>query len=206
MQDYPDMVHSDVASDSYFDTVFQMHAAVANRDYAEAARIVRENLSYIPAWIEETQSQQGFFDIASIPAFELGGTILALVGDEEGILRMRDTVYNIPHLARWVGKIREHRQDMELFKAIEKTVRDNPNCLQTDVHELVGEKDSLRVSNLISYLEKAGKIVRAREGRAYRLVIAGSADSTSCASGAEGAVQAIETEENPGRRPSCQPT
>ena len=169
------MDNSDISSGgdataSYFDTVFQMYAAVSNRDYERAAQLVRENLTYIPGWVEETLSQQDSFNIASIPTLEQGGTVLALVGDDEGLSSMRDLIYSIPHLARWVGKIRGHQNDLELFKAIEKAVQDNPNCLQTEVKNLVGEEDSRHVSDLIAYLEKAGRIIRNREGRASRLL------------------------------------
>ena len=90
---------------------------------------------------------------------------------------MRELVYSIPHLARWAVKIREHQQDLGLFQAIENAVIQNPNCLQADVADLVHEDDSRRVSELISYLEKAGRLTRKREGRAYRLMHSSSDDS-----------------------------
>ena len=122
-----DTLRGSDATDLYFETVFQMHAALANRNYDEAGRLVRENLPYIPGWVEESVNNHGAFDISSIPSLEQGGTMFALLGDEEGIARMRDLVYSIPHLARWAIKIREHQQDMELFKAIENAVIQNPN-------------------------------------------------------------------------------
>ena len=48
--------------------------------------------------------------------------------------------------------------------------------MQTDVKGLVGEKDGRRVANLISYLEKANRIVRVKEGRTYRILPADTKD------------------------------
>ena len=174
------------ATDSYFDTVFLMYAALASRDYDEAAQLVRENLAYIPEWVEETRIQRGSFDIAAIPTLEQGGTVLALLGDEAGIDRMRDLVYSIPHLARWAVKVREHQRELELFKAIQSAVSENPNCLQADIADLVDESDGRRVANLISYLERSGKLIRKRDGCEYRFMPVTSDESPSDAAAQAG--------------------
>lgn len=84
------------ASDAYFSTMAQMQAAISKRDYEGAARFVRENLQYISDWVRETRSQFGSFDIRSIPSIEQGGTVLALLGDDEGLARMREIVASVP--------------------------------------------------------------------------------------------------------------
>ena len=47
--------HKPCVSDTYFDTMSRMQAAVSNRDYEGAARLVCENLQYIPDWVKETR-------------------------------------------------------------------------------------------------------------------------------------------------------
>lgn len=158
------------ASDAYFDTMARMQAAVSNRDFEGAARLVRQNLQYIPEWVRENCGEYGSFDIRSIPGIEQGGTVLALVGDDEGLTRMHKIVVSAPELEPWAEKVDRHQYDRRLFQAITDAVAAHPNCLQTEVKGLVGEADGRRVANLLWYLEKAGKIVRIKEGRTYRLV------------------------------------
>ena len=168
--------HKPCVSDTYFDPMSRMQAAVSNRDYEGAARLVCENLQYIPDWVKETRRDYGSFDIGSIPALQQGGTVLALVGDEEGLARMHETVVSVPELEPWADAVKRHQYDCRLFKAIQQVVVAQPNCLQTEVKGLIGEEDGRRVANLISYLGKAGKIVRIKAGRTYRLLPSDSPD------------------------------
>ena len=182
------------AGDAYFESMSRMQAAIAKHQYEKAAGLARENLRAIPKWIEEEACNAAIraelgqclgmdsevegepADVErsllppSIPVFQQGGTILALVGDEEGLSRMADLAASTPELAKWVGNVEQHLSNLELFKSIEETIRSHPSCLQTDVKGLVGEKDGRRVANLISYLEKAKRIVRVKEGRTYRIL------------------------------------
>ena len=158
------------ASDSYFDTMARMQAAVCKRNFEEAARLVRENLKCIPDWVREWRRDYGSFEISTIPALQQGGTVLALVGDDEGLARMDEIVASVPELEPWAEEIKRHKYDRQLFQAILELIAAHPNCLQTEVKGLIGESDGHRVANLISYLEKAGKIARIKSGRTYRLL------------------------------------
>ncbi len=158
------------ASDIYFRTVEKMQEAISKRDYKKAGRLVRKNLEYIPGFVKETRAEYGSFDISSIPVLQQGGTILALLNDNEGLVRMREIVASMPELFPWVENVERHQRDLPLFQAILDAVKKHPNCLQTEVKGLVGETDGRRVANLVSYLDKAGKIVRVKTGRAYNLL------------------------------------
>ena len=162
--------HDRGVSDAYFKTMQRMQAAVSSRDFEGAARHVRKNLQYLTPWVKEFRSEHRSFDISSIPALQQGGTVLALVGDDKGLARMREIVASAHELEPWVEVVARHRRDRKLFADILELVFAQPNCLQTDVKGLVGEEDGRRVGNLISYLEKAGKIVRVKSGRTYRLL------------------------------------
>jgi hypothetical protein len=163
-------------SDAYFDTMSRMQAAVSNRDFEGAARLVHENLRYIPNWVRETCSEYGSFDIRSIPALEQGGTVLALLADDEGLVRMQEIVASIRELEPWVEEVERHQHDRRLFHVILDAVAAHPNCLQTDIKGLVGEADGHRVANLLWYLDRAGKVVRIKAGRTYRLLSQDSPD------------------------------
>ena len=162
------------ASQSYFDSLIQLHEAISKRDYGAAATLARRNLEYVPDWVKETRRQYRSFDIQTIPALQQGGTILALVGDEHGIARITELVTTIPELKPWADKIKHHQKDLRRFQAIREVILAHPNCLQADVKGLIGEKDGRRVAVLISYLEKAGEIVRIKDGRAVRLILSSS--------------------------------
>ena len=164
------------ASDRYFDSMSQMQAALSKRDYGTAAELVRENLRCIPEWVKETVQDYGSFDIGSIPALQQGGTILALLNDQEGLTRMSEIVASVAELEPWAEKVERHLDDRRLFESIQELVATRPNCLQTAVKGLIGEEDGRRVARLISYLEKAGRIVRVKAGRTYRLLPPDSAD------------------------------
>src|SRR5262249_52254191 len=80
------------ASDRYFETMSRMQTAFAKLDLEEVAQLVRENLGYIPDWVKETLREYGSFDIRTIPALQQGGTMLALVGDDEALDLMQEIV------------------------------------------------------------------------------------------------------------------
>ena len=87
---------------------------------------------------------------------------------------MREIVASTVELEPWAENVERHQHDLRLFKMILDVVTTHPNCLQTEVKGLVGEQDVRRVANLIAYLERAGRIIRIRKGRTYKLVLAGS--------------------------------
>ena len=62
-----------------------MQEAVSRRDYERAARLARENLRQVLTFVRSTKRSYGSFDISSVPALEVGGTLLALVVDDEGL-------------------------------------------------------------------------------------------------------------------------
>ena len=163
-------------SDRYFDSMSQMQGAISKRDYGTAAELVRENLRCIPEWVKETVKDYGSLHVSSIPALQQGGTILALLNDREGLSRMSEIVASVPELEPWAEKVEGHRHDRRLFEFIQEVVAARPNCRQTEVKGLIREQDGRRVARLISYLEKAGRIVRVKAGRTYRLLPPDSAD------------------------------
>jgi hypothetical protein len=84
---------------------------------------------------------------------------------------MRDIVASVPELEAWSEEVARHQYDRQLFQALLAAIAGHPNCLQTEVKELVGERDGRRIANLLSYLDKAGKVVRIKAGCTYRLML-----------------------------------
>jgi len=166
-------------ADDYFGTMGKMQEAVSKREYERAARLARENLGQVPAFVRFTNRSYGSFDVASVPALEVGGTILALMGDDEGLAEMYGIVTSNRDLEHWVDAMKQHEEDRRLFEAILEAVRQNPGCRQTDMKSLVGTEDGRRVSTLIGWLDKAGKITRKKQGKTYAIWPAGAVQASA---------------------------
>lgn len=161
----------DEFSDDYFPSMAAMQEAISKRDYQRAAEFVHKNLTHIREFVQRTSAEYGSFHIPSIPALERGGTILALMGDRKGLESMLHLVKSVPALQERTADIEAHLTDLDLFEAITEAVRTKPGCLQTDVKGIVRASDGRRVSTLIGWLEKAGRIRRTKEGRTYALTL-----------------------------------
>ena len=156
----------------YFETMGRMLEAISNRDYATAATLARENLDELPALVRSTKREYGSFDLQGIPGLEQGGTMLALAGDREALTKMMRVVGSLPELSPWKEEPERHLENLDLFAKISSVIAENPGCLQSSFKELVGVADGRRVANLISWLEKAGRIRRVRQGSTYELYMA----------------------------------
>lgn len=167
------------SSGEYFTTLGKLQQAISSRDYQRAASLARENMRQIPALVKTTEREYGSFDIPSIPVFQQGGTMLALVGDQEGLREMREIIGSLPELAPWRPAVDQHEEDHGWFAAILLTIEKNPGCLQTNVKDLIGAKDGCRVATLITWLEKAGRITRTKKGRTYALTLVDSVPPTA---------------------------
>ena len=126
------------SSAEYFTTLVKLQEAISKRHYEEAARLTRENIRQVVSFVSNTQQEYGTFDISSIPALEQGGTMLALIGDDEGLKDMQDLVRSLPELEPWRSTVVRHEEDRRLFAAILAAIEQNSGCLQTDVKEFVG--------------------------------------------------------------------
>jgi hypothetical protein len=150
----------------------RFQAAIAAREYQQASQLARQNLSQVPSFVSSTKRQFGSFDIRSIPALEVGGTMLALADDGDGLEEMKRIVESLPDLQDWKERIAQHFDDLRLFRDVVAAVRLHPNCLQTSVKGLVGATDGKRVATIIGWLEKAGRIRRTKQGSTYTLALA----------------------------------
>ena len=142
--------------DRYFDTLLRLREAIANQEYEDAAKLARLNLSYIPGWVKESCQQDGSLRVTSIPALEQGGTILALVGDLDGLTSMQEIVESTAELEPWAKRVERHQDDLRLFELILDAVGRSPGCLQTDVKGLIDEEDGRRGRHL-DFLPREGR-------------------------------------------------
>ena len=163
----------------YFETMGRMLEAISNRDYATAATLARENLDELPALVRSTKREYGSFDLQGIPGLEQGGTMLALAGDREALTKMMRVVGSLPELSPWKEEPERHLENLDLFAKISSGIAENPGRLQSSFKELVGVADGQQsCANLISWLEKAGRIRRVRQGSSVvELYMAGAPEA-----------------------------
>lgn len=155
----------------------RMQDAISKRAYVLAAELARAQLRQIPAFVRAEVSDHRGFVIQSIPALQVGGTMLALAGDRESLLEMQRVVDSLPELEPWADAPAEHIEDMRLLQAVTDVVARSPGCVQTSMKALIGEVDGRRVGRLIGWLEKAGRITRTKKGSSYTLWLVGSDDA-----------------------------
>jgi hypothetical protein len=157
--------------DSYFVTMTEMVQAIPAREYDRALSLVHNNIRQLPGFVRSCVAQYGSLDVG-LPVIHQGGTILALMGDDQGLQEMMETVQSVPELGHLQDEVERHLEDRTLFASILAAVEANPEVLQPDVKKLVACDDGHRIARLISWLEKAGNIVRTKKGRTYSLSLA----------------------------------
>jgi hypothetical protein len=166
-------------SSAYFEGMGRLQQAVTERNYPAAARAALENLPALKTWLrEELREDPDWFVPPSIPALQVGGTMLALQGDEAGLDEMERLVSRVPALRDRLPSIEAHREDLRLVRAILQAVAEDPGVLQTSLKSLVAADDGRAIGRLVGWLEKGGRIVRVRSGKTYTLSIADAANPT----------------------------
>lgn len=147
-----------------------LEKALRERDYKKAAHQVRKNLTLIRRWLREDRQDLRYVTVIySVPELERGGIALAVVGDADGIARLRRLVASEPELAPWQEQVETHDLSCRLVPEIENQVREHPGVLQREMKRRLGAEDGRLVVRLIEYLERAGKITRVRAHRTWRL-------------------------------------
>lgn len=162
---------------TYFETMGRMLEAISSRDYASAAALARKNLDELPSLVRSTKREYGSFDLQGIPGLEQGGTMLALAGDREALAKMKRILETLPELAPWKSEPQRHLENLDLFAKITGAIESHPGCLQSSIKGLVRTDDGRRLATLISWLEKAGRIRRLRQGSSYALYMANAVEA-----------------------------
>lgn len=157
---------------AYFSRLQDLQESISDRRYTDAATAARKSLPLIRKWLENPEGDGKRLSL-SMPALTQGGTMLAITGDRKGLAMLHDLVSEFDHLAEYSADADKHLASIELFDAIRKTIADKPGILQDKMKSELGADDGRLVSNLISWLEKAGEIRRAKNGKTYALYVDG---------------------------------
>ncbi|UQV18962.1 DnaJ domain-containing protein [Brevundimonas albigilva] len=162
------------ATSGYFAAMASQQTAMRANDFSTAAAFALDGLRLLPGFVAETAHTFGRFDIGSIPCLEEGGRIFALMSDATAQAELARVVKQAPELAPWLPLLDRLEHEQALVPRILETVGAHAGCLQTDLKTLLNEPDGRLIATLVSFLERAGRIARIREGRTYALHLGGS--------------------------------
>lgn len=157
---------------AYFSQLQALQESISDRRYPDAATAARKSLPLIRKWLEDPRGNGKRLSL-NMPALTQGGTMLAITGDRKGLAMLHDLVSEFDHLEEYRAEAEKHLAAIDLFDAIRKSVAAKPGILQNKMKSEVGAEDGRVVSNLISWLEKAGEISRAKNGKTYALYLDG---------------------------------
>ena len=97
---------------------------------------------------------------------------MTAMGDKNTLQDMLATIASIPNFQQhWSRTLEQRLADADTCDDIIRAVRDNPNCVQSNVKNLINVVAGRYIANLMPYLENARRIVRTREGKKILLNI-----------------------------------
>jgi hypothetical protein len=155
----------------YFVQLERLTSSVSAKDYRAAAAAARESLRLLREWLSDPRGNGQRLDIR-IPALSQGGTMMAIVGDWDGLCELRRLVQEFDHLEAYRKEAEEHFVDLDLLERLRMAIRSNPGIPQNRIKAELGLDEGRRASRLISYLEKSGEVRRAKNGKSFDLYIA----------------------------------
>lgn len=157
---------------AYFVQLERLNTAISKRKYQDAALAARASFPLLRDWLVNPKGEGKRLNIR-IPTLSQGGTMLAINEDHQGLVELRDLVMTFDHLSEYRDEANEHFRTLSLFRKIREIVSERPGILQNKLKFELGLDDGKRVGVLVSYLDKAGQIRRAKESKTYALYPSG---------------------------------
>jgi len=156
--------------DRYFDLIERIHGGKGKQDFRQLLSLCEESLHLIPALVAEEKRQYGEFNIASIPAIEVGLKYWAALGDVGKIQTVERMIDSLPELEPWEEEVRAAYANAEFSKGILAFVGEHPGTRQSRLAKSIGISGQT-VRWLVYYLEKIGSLRREKNGNIYELYL-----------------------------------
>lgn len=167
------LAEAKAVSQQYFALHEQIQAAQKGRDYSRAATLIRQTYELLPSFVAACKREYGRWDIQSSVAVHTGGTILAVLQDEDGVRLLQRTLAAVDDLKPWRPIGDAAVNDLNLVVRIMDVVVSHPGMLQNALRDYLPDADRRRIAALATWLEKAGRIRRVRSGKTYELTVLG---------------------------------
>ena len=162
---------ADMPDGYYFTLLEKLQSAISEKRYDDAAEAAHMSIAPLRDWLSDPRGDGHRLQLR-IPALQQGGTMMALTGDIEGLLKARDLTEEFDHLKTYRSDAAKHLKSTELFERIRQLVTSKPGVLQNKVKAELDEEDGRHVSNLVAWLVKSGEISRKKSGKTYALSMA----------------------------------
>lgn len=183
-------------SDAYFAALDAFHEAMATRRYPDAATQALIGIEHLAGFIQESKKQDkaagmDFFMPPIVPAIDSGGQIFALLDDKASLKRLEQVIRGARELQDCRSAPAEFEHARKRFRALERLVEQQPGIRQDKVKASFAAESGRVLSTALDWLEKAGRIIRKREGRTWTLhprKAAAPAPATTPASHRQGGV------------------
>lgn len=156
-------------SQQYFALHEQIQAAQKKRDYSTVASLSRQTYELLPDFVAACKREYGRWDIRSSVAVHTGGTIMAVLQDEEGVRLLQQTLATVDELDPWRSVGESAAEDMRLVGRMMTVVSEHPGILQSALRDHLPDADTRRLATLATWLEKAGRVRRVRSGKTWEL-------------------------------------
>lgn len=163
------LAEAKAVSQRYFALHEQIQAAQKARDYPQVARLARQTYQLLPGFVAACKREYGRWDIQSSVAVHMGGTILAVLQDEDGVRLLQQTLAAVEDLKPWRPVGDAAANDLTLVARIMGVVVAHPGVLQTALRDRLPDAEGRRLATLTTWLEKARRIRRVRTGKSYAL-------------------------------------
>ncbi len=166
-----ELMSAQMPEGDYFKLLEKLQSAISEKKYLEAAEAAHKSIAPLQDWLSDPRGDGERLKLR-IPALQQGGTMMAITGDIIGLESVRDLVFEFDHLVEYRSDAIKHLKSIDTFERIRQLVTSKPGVLQNKMKAELGEEDGRYVSNLISWLVKAGEISRIESGKTYALHMA----------------------------------
>ncbi len=141
----------------------------SKRQFDRMLECCSASMPLLAALVRDCKRDFGSFDLASIPAIEVGCRYWAVINDQQSLRLVAETIRPIPELNEgWAGVVDTAYADAKLALKIRDHIIANPGCLQNKVGEALNESGR-NTSRIINTLENIGHVVRTKSGKTYEL-------------------------------------
>ena len=164
----PAKIEGDAAIRLYFELSALIERGKADGNFASAVRAARQTYPLMPAVVREMKKQYGSFDVSTSHAVHTATTLMAVIGDREGIRELRETLLATPELNNWLSVAENADVDASLVEAIVAAVGRQPGLKQRDLKRCI-RGEGQRLGTLVAWLEKGRRLQRVSQGSTYLL-------------------------------------
>jgi len=157
----------------YFELSSIIEQAKADGNFRGAIRAARDTYPVLPAVVRQMKKEYGSFDLRRSHAVHTASTLMAVMGDREGIRELRNALTATRELRDWLPAAEDAEADAASVDQIVAAVAAKPGLAQSELKNCINAKDGRRIGILAASLEKGKRLQRVKKGSTYFLYPSG---------------------------------